>query len=158
PRQKIRGLMEPVGDSRAMTRLYAFDHSEDRSQVTGARAGRDLLDNSFVERQKSDRVVLANSEICQGRCEVLCILELRHLRAAVVHRGARVDQQMDLRVCVSLIFFYVEAIGASQQLPVEMSEIVARHVLPVLGEVGREPEVRRAVKTRDEAFDDRAGN
>jgi hypothetical protein len=62
------------------------------------------------------------------------------------------------RVGVALIFFYVQPIGSSEQLPIEMPQIVAGHVRPMLGEVSREAEIRRAMKPRDEAFDDRASD
>src|SRR5205085_326619 len=51
--------------------------------------------------------------------------------------------------------FHVVAVGTAEQLPVDAPDVVARHVWPVLGEIGRRAEVRGAVEAVDESFDDR---
>jgi hypothetical protein len=61
-----------------------------------------------------------------------------------------------LRVGVCAIFLDVVTVGAPQQLPIQIAQIVAGHVLAMLGEFGREASVRRAVQTRYEPFDYRA--
>src|SRR5688500_4578246 len=63
---------------------------------------------------------------------------------------------MNLCVRVALVLFDVETVRAREQLPVQVAQVVARHVLAVLREVCRKAEVRRAMKARYEAFDDRA--
>src|ERR1044071_391940 len=107
---------------------------------------------------QSDRVVLAHSEKRQRRCQVLRVLQLGDFAARVSHRSARINQQMYLRVRVTLIFFDVKAVCAREQFPVEVPEVVARHVLAMLCEVCRKPEMRRAMKPADEAFDYGARN
>ena len=49
----------------------------------------------------------------------------------------------------------VVAVGSRVQPPVDATDVVARHVAAVLGEVDRRAEVRRAVQPVDEAVDDR---
>lgn len=107
-----------------------------------SRTRRHMLDHIFIERDEPDRVVLTDSEKRQRRREVLRVLELRDFAAGVAHRSTGVNEQMYSRVSVALILFYVEPIGASEQLPIEVAQIVAGHVLPMLGEVGREAEIR----------------
>jgi hypothetical protein len=63
---------------------------------------------------------------------------------------------MNPGVGVTLVLFDVQPIGAGKKLPIEMPKIVAGHVLTMLGEVGREPEIRRAMQTRDKPFHNRS--
>ena len=74
----------------------------------------------------------------------------------VVHRRAGVDQQVTLRVRVGAILLDEVAIGAAEQTPIEIAQIVAGIVLAILGELGREARERRTMQTRHETFDDRA--
>src|SRR2546422_112492 len=60
---------------------------------------------------------------------------------------------MNLRICVALILLDIQPIGSRQQLPIKMTKIIAGHVRPMLGEVGGEPEIRRAMQPGDETFD-----
>ena len=45
-------------------------------------------------------------------------------------------------------------IGTRLEPPVDAPDVVARHVRPMLGEVGRRPQVRRTMQAVDESFDD----
>ena len=109
-----------------------------------------MLDHLFIKGVQSYRIVLPHSEISQRRCQVLRVLQLGDFPAGVFHRSARVDQQVDLRVGVGLILFDVKAVGSREQFPVEMAEIVAGHVLAMLGEIRRKSQMRRAMKPADE--------
>jgi hypothetical protein len=42
------------------------------------------------------------------------------------------------RVGVALIFLDVEPVGAREQFPIEVTQVIAWHVRPVLGEVSGE--------------------
>src|ERR1044071_6182771 len=96
-------------------------------------------------------------EGCERRGEELRVLKLGDAALAprVMHRPARVHQERDLRVRVGAVLLDEEAVGAPEQTPVEVAQIVARVVLPVLRELGREPRERRTVQPRDEALDHR---
>src|SRR5262249_49301988 len=54
-----------------------------------------------------------------------------------------------------LVLLHVVAVGAAEDLPVDVLELVAPGVLAVLRELDGEPVVRRAVLARDEALDER---
>ena len=70
------------------------------------------------------------------------------------HRARDVEQHQEVRVGVGLELLHVVAVGARVEPPVDAPDVVAGHVRPVLGEVHRVPEVRRAVQAVDEALDD----
>jgi hypothetical protein len=51
----------------------------------------------------------------------------------------------------------VETVGLSEDLPVQILEVVALHILTILSELDREPMIRAPVHTRDKAFDNEPG-
>src|SRR5215475_5328118 len=67
PRQEVRRLMQPLCDLSPSTGLNSFDDSEDRSEVTRARAGRDLFDHLLIKGEQPYRIVLPHSEVCERR-------------------------------------------------------------------------------------------
>ena len=54
----------------------------------------------------------------------------------VVHRCAGVNEQMTLRVGVGAVLLDEITIGASEQSPIEVAQIVAGIVLAILSEFG----------------------
>ena len=96
------------------------------------------------------------SKIRERRGEKLRVLKLRHRTCVrVIHRRAGVDQQVTLRVRVGAIFLDEVTIGAPEQTPVEIAQIVAGIVLPILGELGRETREWRTMQARHETLDHR---
>ena len=85
-------------------------------------------------------------------------MQLAYLAARIAHRCARINKKMNPSVGVALILLNVKPIGSRKQLPIEMTEIIARHVRPMLGEVGGEAEIRRTMKARYKPFDHRASD
>ncbi len=63
-------------------------------------------------------------------------------------------EQVTLRVRVGAIFLDEVTIGASEQSPIEITQIVAGIVLTILGELGRETGEWRAMQAGHETFDD----
>ena len=63
---------------------------------------------------------------------------------------------MAVEIGLLLELLDVVAIAARVDLPVDRGEIVARHVLAILGELDAEALERAAVQTGEEALDDRA--
>ena len=100
-----------------------------------SRAWRHVLDDCFVERDQPHRIVLTDSKKCQRRSEVLRVLKLCYFAAPIAHRSTRVDEQVYSRVRIALILFYVETVCSSEQFPIQMAQVIAGHVLAMLGEV-----------------------
>src|SRR5215510_6505479 len=64
---------------------------------------------------------------------------------------------MTLGVRVRAIFLDEVAIGAREQAPIEIAQVITRIVLTIFGELGRETCERRAVQPGHESLDDGAG-
>ena len=107
-------------------------------------AGRlEVASHRFVERRQADGVLLLERHVCQRRRDELGVLELRHVLArGVGHRLARIQQQVQEKVRLLLVLLEVELVGLGPDLPVDVADVVAGHVLAVLGELDREAVVR----------------
>ena len=115
-----------------------------------------MFDHFFIERHQANRIVLPDSEKRERRSEVLRVLKLGHFAARITHRCAGIDEQMNLRIGVALILLDVQPICSSKQLPIEMTQVVARHVLAIGGKIHAETQVGRTVKTLHKSFNDGA--
>ena len=71
-------------------------------------------------------------------------------------RGVEQDQQ--LRIGFAAVALEEARVGAGEDIPIDVAQIVARRVGAILGEFLGEAEVRRAVEAGDEAIDDGLGD
>ena len=76
----------------------------------------------------------------------------------VVHGVAGVEQDGQQAVGLAAIALQVGALGAGEDVPIDVAQIVAGRVGAVLGELLAEAEIGRAVQAGDEAVDDRLGD
>src|SRR5215211_7638895 len=114
--------------------------------MPGAITRRHMRVDLISKRNQTNCVLLAAQQVRQRRREKLRILKLCYrARVRVVHRIAGVDQQVTLRVRISAILLDEVAIGATEQTPIEIAQVVAGIVLTILGEFSREASERRAM-------------
>src|SRR6185312_703652 len=73
----------------------------------------------------------------------------------VLHGVAGVEQNGDLRIGFAAVAFEIAALGASEEIPVHVAQVVSGHVGPVLGEFLAEAKIRRAMQAGDKAVHDR---
>ena len=80
---------------------------------------------------------------------------LRHVLAGGVgHRLAGVKQEVEEEVGFLLVLLEVELVGLGPDLPVHVADVVAGHVLAVLGEFDGEAVIRAGVHARHVPLDD----
>src|SRR5262249_706027 len=87
----------------------------------------------------------------------LGVFELVDLLRAETHRGRGIEQEEDLRVGLTAIALEVAALGAREDVPIDVAEIVAFGVGAVFGELLGETEVGGAVHAGYEGVDDGFG-
>ena len=118
-------------------RLHSRERREYRPEVRLADAARHVLPDRLVVDREADGIALARDQIrerCGGHARVV---ELCHARlAAKRHRLARVHNHLGDKVGRLAVLLRVEAIGAGEQLPVDVLQIVAGPVVPILAELG----------------------
>ena len=76
----------------------------------------------------------------------------------VRHGSRRIEQHQQLRIRLAAIALQVTAVGPREDVPIDVPQIVSRRVSPVLGELLREPEVRRPVEAIDKPVDHGLGH
>ena len=131
--------------------LGAIERVQDALEVLRRR--RNVRDDVVVEGDAADAVALLLREVGEARAEILPVLELRNAAAREIHRPRDVEDDREVRVRVGFVLLQVVAVGPRVQLPVHAADVVAGHVAPVLGEIDRRAEVRRAVQPVDESVD-----
>jgi len=120
-------------------------------------------------------VALLERDVAEGGGEGGGVVELGPVAAAVgafgdagaggvgegaraeVHGAGGVDEDEQVEVGFLLVLFELEFVGAAEDFPVEVTEVVAGDVLAVLGELDAEASEGRAVQAGGEALDDHAG-
>src|SRR5688572_10602684 len=120
------------------------------------RAGWYVLEHVALEGYEAHPVALALREPEQARREEARVIELGNLAAAIPHRRRAIQQHHDCCIGLRFELLEVEPVGPRPELPVEPPQVVAREVGAMLREIGREPEVRRAVEPAHETLDHRA--
>ena len=143
----------PARDASGFATLV-FSPSVRRSSVSSTAAGvrgarwPAASADAVVEGDQADGVALPVHQVRERRRQVRAVLELRHAARAVAHRRADVEQEVAPEVGLFLELLDVVAIGARVDLPVDRRQVVARDVLPVLGELDAEALERAAVQAR----------
>ena len=79
-------------------------------------------------------------------------------RAGPRHRPADVEHHGGAEVGLLLVLLHVQPVVAAQHLPVDVAQLVAGLVHPVLGELDREAAPGRPVQSGQEAFDHTFGH
>ena len=104
----------------------------------------------MVERRQADRVLLADHQVGQRGREVGPVVRLAQAAGGVVHRCGGVEEDRRAEVRLFLVQLHVELLGLGVGLPVEVLQVVAGHVLPVLRELDRGAVEGRPVEAGDE--------
>ena len=134
--------------------------ANDTRPLTGFDAGRDDLPHLLIERHKTRRIALAQENECERRSQPVGVRTLRESlwRAAPRHRTTRIDQDHRAKVRFLFELFDEQAIGTSQDPPIEIAELIPGLVGSVLGEFHGESAKGRSVQTRQKPFHHACGD
>ena len=86
------------------------------------------------------------------------VIELAHRLRRVRHGRRSIEQDQQLRIGFAAIALEEALLGAREDVPIDVAEVVALGVGAVLGEFLGEAEIGRAVEPGDEAIDDGLGD
>jgi hypothetical protein len=154
---RVGELVEGAARVRRRLGLRLLERAHDLAEVEHGRLGPDVAEDLVGVGHDPGRVLLEDHEVGDRGRERGPVAELRH-RPAEAHGRRAVEEDVAAGVRVRVVLLHVLSVRLGERLPVEVLEVVARRVGPVLGELDRESVVRRRVETRDEALDDPAGD
>ena len=113
------------------------------------------VDDVVVEGDEPDTVTLALREDGESRRKVASVIELGDPCASEVHRARDVENDGEVRVGVRLELLDVEPVRTRKQAPIDLANVVPRHVRTMLGEIHRASQIGRSMKPADEALNHR---
>ncbi len=121
-----------------------FEGAGDGEEVGGGGAGGDEVAEFLVEGDEADGVLLVENEVAEAHGDELCVAEFGEgiVFAFVAHGAGGVDDDVGAEVGGDFVLFDVVAIRLSEDAPIDALCIIARNVLPMLGKVESEADVR----------------
>ena len=129
----------------------------DAGEGQGLGAGRDELPELLVMNREPDRIALAVKEMAERSGRGGPHLELAEGAGPVGHRGARIEHEQSRDIGLFLVALDIVAVHASEDLPVEMAQVIAGNVFAMLNELHAEAVAGALVLARQEAIDDALG-
>src|SRR5436853_6884216 len=100
---------------------------------------RNRRNNSVGDAGKPYRVALLNRHPTDRGCQSPAVFNLCDVLRTESHRAAGVEHQAATQIRVGFEFLNVKAVGSAVGSPIKPPEIVARHVLAILGELDTRP-------------------
>jgi hypothetical protein len=105
-----------------------------------------MLARFVIENRDGGCVALHQDEVGEAGRHHLAVFQLRHAAGPIFHAFAAIEQEMRDEVRLLLVLLDVIAITSTEHLPIEVTRVVAGHVLAVLRELDREPSERGFVR------------
>ena len=136
-----------------------FEAAQQAVQLPLARRGADVVAHFVVENDQAGGIALIlDGEIEKRRGRVARVIHLGDAVRRVLHGIAGVEQHGEQAVGFAAIALQVGALGAREDVPIHVAQIVAGRIGAVFGELLAEAEIRRAVQAGDEAVHHRLGD
>jgi hypothetical protein len=156
--QEVLKVYERLDEIGVRPDLGRFDGVQQAEELALASGGLNVILDVLIEDDESGGVTLNGRHVAQRRSDEARVIELVNRLRSVAHRRRSIEEEKELGIGLALVAFQVAAVGAGEDVPIDVPEIVALGVGAVLGEFLGEAEVRRAVEAVDESVDDGLGD
>ena len=130
-----------------------LDGVQQAEELPLAGGGRDVVLDVFIEDDEAGRIALGVGHVAERGGDEAGVIELGDAGGAEAHGGGGVEEEEELGIGLALVAFEEAAVGAGEDVPIDVAEVVALGVGAILGEFLGEAEVRRAMESGDEAVD-----
>ena len=119
--------MQRLGEIGARARLGLFEAAQQAVQLALARGGADVVAHLVVEDDQAGGVALVlDGQIEERGGEEAGVIHLGDAVRGVLHGVAGVEQHGQLAVGLAAIALQVGALGAREDVPIDVAQIVAR--------------------------------
>ena len=151
-------MSERFGEIGARSGRGFLDGVQQAEKLSLAGRGRHVVGDVFVEDDQPGGVALHVGHIAKGSRHEARVIELRNRVGAESHGSRGVEQNEQLAIGLSAVFLQKAFIGAGEDVPIDVAQVVALAVRAVFGKLLGEPEIGRPVQSRDEAVDHGLGD
>ena len=133
------------------------ENLDDFEKLRAAGAGPHVDAAGRVEKGQPGGVALLDQHGRQAGRDRGGLGELGRSLASVIHRGRRVEQEPRAQVRFLFVALDIEPVGPRIGAPIEVLQVVAERVFPVVVELGGDALERTAVQAGDGPLDGRVG-
>ena len=138
--------------------LRLFNGVRHAHELALPRGGLNVVAHLVIENDHAGGVALQIGQIGQRNGQETPVVEFGGPVRAVTHGRAGVEHQSELRIGLAAIALQVHALGAGEDVPIHVAQVVTRRVSAILGELLAETEVGRAMQARDKTIHNCFGN
>src|SRR3974377_930218 len=138
---------------RVGARFGLLDGVEQAEELSLAGGRRDVILHILIEDNQAGGVALAVGHVAQRGGYEARVIQFGDASGPEAHRGGRVEEEEELGIGLSAIALEEAAVGAGEDVPIDVAQVVAFGVCTILGELLGETEVRRAMQPGDETVD-----
>ena len=156
--QRGEHLREDIRHRRLLPRPTRFEQLDDLLEGLAVRRRLPAVGDLRVERDQPGGVSLSQQQVRQSRRQLAGVIELGDRRAVIGHAPRAIDDQ--IRPQVGLLFVFLDVVVTSLAVgpPVDVLDLVAGVVLPMLDELDRRAFERRLVLPDHVALDEQLGD
>src|SRR5678815_5253978 len=115
---------------------------------------RHVFAHGGIKQANRNGVALKQDEVSEARSRSPGVVELRSVLRGILHRLARIHQDVSDEIRLLLVLLHIITVASAQDFPVEMTDIVAGHVFTMLREFHSEAAERRAMSAGHITLDD----
>lgn len=151
-------MFDTFGGIGASLGLMRFEQMTDAFELT-LPGTFDFGDRVLGEDQQADPIILIENQAGQGGGDNAGVMPFadRGTITLVRHAAGAIDRQQTGEIGFGLIPFQHQAIGSAQDFPVEMAQIIAGDIRPVVGKIDAVALMGAAMTAGVQAFDDASG-
>ena len=111
-----------------------------------------VIGHVLIEHDQPSGISLLRRHVGERSGEVARVIQFPDVARSISHGRAGVEQDEQLHVRFALESLQVETLAAGEDVPIDVAQVVALHILLVFGELLGETEFRGTMQARDEAI------
>ena len=99
-----------------------------------------------IKEGQPNGILLAQEQVGYRGSHHHPVIKLADFTGGIVHRLRCVQEDMGVEVGLLLVLLDIETVGAPEDLPVDVTNVISGDIFPVLGKLNAEAVIRAAMK------------